>query len=86
MKPFFLVSVWYCGAKCFSLENVSKCFFFSFFYISISKSSKNIKKKINLMPFQGKHTFEKHLKARTPKRRFKNLTLQDFAPTCTRQY
>jgi hypothetical protein len=43
----------------FSFENILKYIFLDIFNISTSKSSKNIKKNINLIYFQEKNTFKK---------------------------
>ena len=66
-----LVRVWYCGVecfqKCFSLGNVSKYsfsdYFFSFLILAHQNNWKILKKYINLMFFQGKHTFQMHQNA-----------------------
>jgi hypothetical protein len=61
MPKIVLVGIWYCGARCFSLENASIFFFlvlFFIFYTSTSKPLESTKKNINLMFFHVKRTFK----------------------------
>ena len=55
-----LVCVFYCGAKCFSLENESKWYLFSVLISAHENHWKTLKKNINLMFFQAKCTFKTH--------------------------
>jgi hypothetical protein len=57
-----MLSIWYCGAGCFLLENASKYFFFQFYLFIFNIIKSKSLKSINVMLFQVKRSFETHPK------------------------